>query len=36
MPTCGIFAIKIEIDKWDLFREGEKKFWFFDYPKLDL
>jgi phosphohistidine phosphatase len=36
MPTCGIFAIKIEIDKWNLFREGEKKFWFFDYPKLDL
>lgn len=36
MPTCGIFAIKTEIKKWNVFKEGEKEFWFFDYPKLDL
>lgn len=36
MPTCGIFAIKTKIKEWRSFREGEKEFWFFDYPKLDL
>lgn len=34
MPTCGIFAIKCDIKKWKDFRESEKTFWFFDYPKL--
>ena len=34
MPTCSIFAIKIDIKKWNEFEEGEKSFWFFDYPKL--
>jgi len=34
MPTCSIFAIKIDIKKWEDFEEGEKLFWFFDYPKL--
>jgi len=36
MPTCGIFAIKTEIKEWRSFRDGEKEFWFFDYPKNDL
>lgn len=35
MPTCGIFAIEIDTDKWAKFAEAKKKFWFFDYPKLD-
>jgi phosphohistidine phosphatase len=34
MPTCGIFSIKVDIKKWKDFKEGEKQFWFFDYPKL--
>lgn len=33
MPTCAIYAIKIDIDKWEDFREAKKEFWFFDYPK---
>lgn len=36
MPTCGIFAIEIDIEKWELFKEAEKKFLFFDYPKKTL
>ena len=34
MPTCGIFAIKAEIDYWKDFRNAKKAFWFFDYPRL--
>lgn len=34
MPTCSIFAINVDIKKWKEFEEGEKQFWFFDYPKL--
>jgi phosphohistidine phosphatase len=34
MPTCGIFAININIDKWSDFKEGKKEFLFCDYPKL--
>jgi phosphohistidine phosphatase len=34
MPTCGIFAITINIDKWSDFKEGKKEFLFCDYPKL--
>ncbi len=33
IPTCGVFAIKIESDSWKNFREAKKEFWFFDYPK---
>lgn len=33
IPTCGIFAIKADCDKWKNFKEAEKEFWFFDYPK---
>jgi phosphohistidine phosphatase len=35
MPTCSIFAVKADIEKWKEFTEGEKLFWFFDYPKLN-
>jgi len=33
IPTCGVFAIKIDCDKWKDFRTAKKEFWFFDYPK---
>jgi phosphohistidine phosphatase len=33
MPTCSIFAIKINEDKWKNFRTAKKEFWFFDSPK---
>jgi len=34
MPTCSVFAVKVDIKNWDEFTEGEKLFWFFEYPKL--
>ena len=33
MPTCSIFAIKINADKWEEIEEANKEFLFFDYPK---
>ena len=33
MPTCGVYAVKIKTKKWEEFREAEKEFLFFDYPK---
>jgi len=33
IPTCGVFAIKIKSGSWKDFRDSEKEFWFFDYPK---
>jgi len=33
MPTCSIFAVKIDTDKWKNFRSAKKEFWFFDHPK---
>ncbi|MEO8713045.1 MAG: histidine phosphatase family protein [Parafilimonas sp.] len=33
MPTCAVFAIHIQTDSWKNFRNAEKEFWFFDYPK---
>jgi phosphohistidine phosphatase len=33
MPTCSMFAVKMKMKKWKEFREAEKEFWFFDYPK---
>jgi phosphohistidine phosphatase len=34
MPTCGIFAISIQAEKWKDFKKSKKEFLFFDYPKL--
>ena len=34
MPTCGIFAVKIQIKNWSEFRDAEKNFWFFESPKM--
>ena len=33
MPTCSIFAVEADVKKWQDFKEGAKKFLFFDYPK---
>ena len=33
IPTCGIFAIKVDLKSWGDFAGAEKEFWFFDYPK---
>lgn len=33
MPTCGVYAIQIEIDSWKDFETAKKQFLFFDYPK---
>jgi len=33
MPTCGVFAIQIQLDKWTDFKKASKQFLFFDYPK---
>jgi phosphohistidine phosphatase len=33
MPTCSIFAIKIDSKDWSDFKNATKEFWFFDYPK---
>lgn len=36
IPTCGIFAIKADCEKWKDFSTAKKEFWFFDYPKAGL
>lgn len=33
IPTCGIFAVKINSKHWADLREAKKEFWFMDYPK---
>ena len=33
MPTCAIFAVKAETNNWSEFKDAEKQYWFFDYPK---
>lgn len=35
IPTCGIFAIKINAKSWADFKDAEKEFWFADYPKAE-
>jgi phosphohistidine phosphatase len=36
IPTCGVFAIKVDCEKWSDFKEAKKEFWFFDFPKNDV
>lgn len=36
IPTCGVFAIKADCNKWSGFKDSTKEFWFFDYPKSGL
>ncbi len=33
MPTCAVFAVSIPGNSWWAFKEAEKNFLFFDYPK---
>lgn len=33
IPTCGVFAVKVDCTSWEQFREAKKGFLFFDYPK---
>lgn len=33
IPTCGLFAVKADINHWKDFKGAPKKFWFFDFPK---
>ncbi|MFY7838967.1 MAG: SixA phosphatase family protein [Lacibacter sp.] len=34
MPTCCIFAVKIDTEDWSKFAKAKRQFWFVDYPKL--
>jgi phosphohistidine phosphatase len=36
MPTCAVFAVKVDIKEWKEFRDAQKEYWFFDYPKAGL
>lgn len=33
MPTCGVFAISVDVTNWKDFITAKKEFLFFDYPK---
>jgi phosphohistidine phosphatase len=33
MPTCSIFAVSVKAKSWSQFKNAEKEFLFFDYPK---
>jgi phosphohistidine phosphatase len=33
MPTCAVFAVKVDIKDWRQFKNAQKQYWFFDYPK---
>ncbi len=35
MPTCSVFAVKSDIEKWKDFAKAKKEFLFFDYPKKE-
>lgn len=35
MPTCSIFAVKVLGNAWSAFKDAEKEFLFFDYPKKE-
>ena len=35
IPTCGVFAVKIDSKHWADIKEAKKEFWFFDYPKAE-
>ena len=36
IPTCGIFAVRIQSERWHDFFAAEKHFDFFDHPKAGL
>ncbi len=34
MPTCGIYGVSADIERWEEFATAEKKCILFDYPKM--
>jgi phosphohistidine phosphatase len=34
MPTCSVYAVKINTDRWKHFSKAKKEFLFFDCPKV--
>ena len=34
IPTCGIFAVKVDCKHWSEFKDAKKEFVFFDSPKV--
>ena len=36
MPTCAMFGVQADAESWRFFKESDKKFLFFDYPKNPL
>lgn len=34
MPTCSVFAIQVQLNRWADFKKAKKEFLFFDYPKI--
>ena len=36
IPTCGMFAVRVNTGTWESFRAAEKEFLFFDYPKAEV
>jgi phosphohistidine phosphatase len=35
MPTCSVFSVKGDVEKWKDFAKVKKEFVFFDYPKKE-
>jgi phosphohistidine phosphatase len=33
MPTCAVFAVRSEAERWTDFAHAKKALWFFDFPK---
>lgn len=33
IPTCGVFAVSIQVKKWSEFKNAGKQLLFFDFPK---
>lgn len=33
MPTCSVFAVNVEIENWAGFKQANKEFYFFEFPK---
>ncbi|HVK96782.1 MAG TPA: histidine phosphatase family protein, partial [Flavisolibacter sp.] len=36
MPTAAMYAVQADVESWKEFKDAEKKFLFFDYPKNPL
>ena len=36
MPTCAMFAVRVDTQSWRTFQQAEKTFLFYDYPKQGI